>query len=92
MVCSSGDCSLAQHLAHPKCFEKLEQAAVMALKNIKGRAREWSDKERHRVSEIDFYIANADFLFLVPLARSGLRANLRHVQMSLWSRISPEGS
>ena len=51
MVCSSGDCSLAQHLTHPKCFEKLEQAAVMALKNIKGRAREWSDKERHRVSE-----------------------------------------
>ena len=51
MVCSSSDCSLARHLAHPKCFEKLEQAAVMALKNIKGRAREWSDKERHRVSQ-----------------------------------------
>ena len=49
MVCSSADCSLAQHLTHPKCFEKLEQAAVMALKNIKGRAREWSDKERYRV-------------------------------------------
>ena len=49
MVCSSADCSLARHLTHPKCFEKLEQAAVMALKNIKGRAREWSDKERYRV-------------------------------------------
>ena len=49
MVCSSADCSLTQHLTHPKCFEKLEQAAVMALKNIKGRAREWSDKERYRV-------------------------------------------
>ena len=50
MTCSSDDCSLSKHLAHPKCFEKLEQAAVMALKNVKGRAREWSDKERHRVS------------------------------------------
>jgi len=76
MVCSSGDCSLARHLAHPKCFEKLEQAAVMALKNIKGRAREWSDKERYRYLWQDRAYELIYAMFKCPCGHGFLRKDL----------------
>jgi len=76
MVCSSADCSLAQHLTHPKCFEKLEQAAVMALKNIKGRAREWSDKERYRYLWHDRAYELIYAMFKCPCGHGFLRKDL----------------
>ena len=48
LVCSSDKCTLSK-MTHPRCFKKLEDLGVTTLKNIKGRAREWSDKERLRV-------------------------------------------
>lgn len=47
MTCSSDSCNLPK-LTHPRCFTKLESSAVVALRNVRGRAREWSDKERLR--------------------------------------------
>jgi len=47
MTCSSESCSLPK-LTHPRCFTKLESSAVVAMRNVRGRAREWSDKERLR--------------------------------------------
>ena len=51
MTCSSKSCSLPK-LTHPRCFTKLESSAVVAMRNVRGRTREWSDKERLRVGFI----------------------------------------
>ena len=50
MVCDSAKCTRPHHLTHAACFNKLEAFGVAQLKGKKGRAREWSDAERKRVS------------------------------------------
>ena len=60
LVCSSDKCTLSK-MTHPRCFKKLEDLGVTTLKNIKGRAREWSDKERLRVILFRDYITGCKF-------------------------------
>ena len=57
MVCSSDKCvwSSEPGLVHAKCFEKVEEKGVVMLKTVKGRARDWTDKERLKVSLRCYY-------------------------------------
>jgi len=47
LKCSRSACKLPG-LVHQKCFYKIEAQAVSALGNVKGRAREWSNREREK--------------------------------------------
>ena len=45
-------CSLPCQLAglvHQRCFERLQTQGITALGNAKGRAREWSSREKEKV-------------------------------------------
>ena len=90
MFCSSDKCAWNEKpgLIHGKCFEKLEEKGVIYLKSSKGRAREWSDKERLRVSIIKFF-GKARYLHasLVLVARPSLRAHLQDDAVSMWSGL-----
>ena len=48
-------CSLPCQLAglvHQRCFERLETQGITALGNAKGRAREWSSREKEKVIQV----------------------------------------
>ena len=60
--CSSPSCKLSG-LVHQKCLDKLETQAISALANAKGRAREWSAREREKVGLVNLVCSNlSEFL------------------------------
>jgi headcase protein len=46
IICSNENCTSGQYM-HAECFEQWEQSVLTYLKSI-GRARSWSDKQRHQ--------------------------------------------
>ena len=48
LTCSRADCPLSG-LLHQGCFLRLEAGGVAALANFKGRARDWTMKQREKV-------------------------------------------
>lgn len=60
--CSLPSCKLSG-LVHQKCLDKLETQAISALANAKGRAREWSAREREKVGLVNLVCSNlSEFL------------------------------
>ncbi|XP_037885213.1 headcase protein-like isoform X2 [Glossina fuscipes] len=45
VLCNNENCSVGQYM-HKECFESWEQQIMVSLKNMGGRARSWSDRQK----------------------------------------------
>ena len=90
LKCSLPACPLSG-LLHQRCFHRLEAQGVSALANCKGRARDWTTREREKVASHQTLTWNENRVFLEPVAWSWLRVDLQDVPVSVWPRVSQEG-